>query len=514
MSSTPSSTPTSESVVLMRRMSKRFQSVVALDRIDFEVKPREIIGLVGENGAGKSTLMKIFIGLYQPDEGEFLINGKPMRFCSPNEAMQHGIGMVFQEGCMIFNLSIQDNVFLGHEGNFQKYGLLDKRGMRALCQKILARVKLTLDPDTLIRDLTAADKQMVEIARLLWLLEFYGAENPIMILDEPTTVLQEKEVATLFETLKEIKKTASIILISHRLEEVIANSDRIVVFKDGHYIDQMPSAQADIHRIEELMVGRGMLGNHYIEDKQRQPAAHERLRLENVAKAGAFEALSLTLHEGEILSLVGLIGSGKEELCKCLLGVERFDSGRVVVDGQERSIRSPEDALAAGVGHVPIDRRREGLALDFSIEDNMNMLILERLRSFGLISPAREKENARHWMADIRVKAPSIRTKCGNLSGGNQQKVVIAKWLSSGVKVLVLDHPTRGIDVGAKEEIYKRIRLLADSGLSLIIMCDTLEEDIGLGNRLMIMKDGRVTREVDCPKEKKPTPQDIIEAIV
>ncbi len=508
------STPTSESVVCMRRMSKRFQSVVALDRVDFEVNPREIIGLVGENGAGKSTLMKIFIGLYQPDEGEFLINGKPMRFSSPNEAMQHGIGMVFQEGCMIFNLSIQDNVFLGHEGNFQKFGLLDKRSMRTLCQKILARVKLTLDPDTLIRDLSAADKQMVEIARLLWLLEFYGADNPIMILDEPTTVLQEKEVATLFETLKEIKKSASIILISHRLEEVIANSDRIVVFKDGRYIDQMPSAQADIHRIEELMVGRGMLGNHYIEDKQREPAKHERLRLENVQKACSFEPLSLTLHEGEILSLVGLIGSGKEELCKCLLGVERFDSGRVVVDGQERHIRSPEDALAAGVGHVPIDRRREGLALDFSIEDNMNMLILERLRSFGLISPAREKENAKHWMADIRVKAPSIRTKCGNLSGGNQQKVVIAKWLSSGVKVLVLDHPTRGIDVGAKEEIYKRIRLLADSGLSLIIMCDTLEEDIGLGNRLMIMKDGRVTREVDCPKEKKPTPQDIIEAIV
>ncbi len=335
-----------------------------------------------------------------------------------------------------------------------------------------------------------------------------------MILDEPTTVLQEKEVAILFKTLHEIKSQVSIILISHRLEEVIENSDRIVVFKDGHYITQMPSADADIHKIEELMVGRGMLGNHYIEDKQREPEKRERLVLTDVSLKGSFEPMSMSLREGEIVSLVGLIGSGKEDLIRCLLGIKRFDSGTVTVEGRQVHIHSPSDAIRCGIGHVPIDRRQEGLALDFSVKDNINMLILKRLRSWGLINPVRENDNARHWVKDCLIKTPSIYAKCGNLSGGNQQKVVISKWLSSGVKILVLDHPTRGIDIGAKEEIYKRIRVLADSGMSLIIMCDTLEEDIGLGNRMIIMKDGKVTREVACPREKKPTPQDVIEAIV
>ncbi len=503
-----------ESVVTLRRVSKRFKNVIALNAVDFEIRPREIIGLVGENGAGKSTLMKILVGLHTPDEGEFCINGKPIRFRNPADAMRNGIGMVFQEGCMIPNLSIQDNVFLGHEQCFRKFGLLRRRRMREECGGILARVKQNFDPDTIVRDLSPAGRQMVEIARLLWLLDFYGAANPVMILDEPTTVLQEKEVETLFATLREIKQSASIILISHRLEEVIANSDRIVVFKDGRYVEEMPAASATTHRIEELMVGRGLKGNHYIEDRQREPAGHARLAVENVFRKGVFEPLSFTLREGEILGLVGLIGSGKEELCRCFLGLSRFDGGRILVEGSECAIRHPRDAIAAGIGHVPIDRRHEGLALDYSILDNTNMLILDKLKPWGVISPGLERENADRWMAEMRTKAPGPQVKCGNLSGGNQQKVVLSKWLTSGVKVLVLDHPTRGIDVGAKEEIYKRIRLLAEGGMSLIVMCDTLEEDIGLANRLIIMKDGRVTREVLCPGHAKPTPRDIIEAIV
>ncbi len=506
--------PNTTSVVLLKSISKRFQGVVALNRVDFEINPREIIGLVGENGAGKSTLMKVHIGINQPDEGEFLLNGKPVHFRSPQEAIRSGIGMVFQEGCMIHNLSILDNVFLGHEDSFRRMGLLDKGRMRDECVKILARVKLHLDPDLLISQLSSANKQMVEIARLLWLLKFYGAENPIMILDEPTTVLQEKEVATLFETLHQIKNEASIILISHRLEEVIENTDRIVVFKDGKYVTQMPSAEADIHKIEELMVGRGMMGNHYVEDQQREPAARERLSLKNVSLEGAFEPMSMNLREGEILSLVGLIGSGKEELCQCLLGTKRFSTGTVTVEGKEVKIASPSDALENGIGHIPIDRRRDGLAWEFSVKDNINMLVLDRLKKGPLISPKQEKDNADHWVKDCLIKTSSINAPTGYLSGGNQQKVVIAKWLNSGVNILVMDHPTRGIDVGAKEEIYKRIRMLADAGMSLILMCDTLEEDIGLGNRVIIMKDGKVTREVECPKEAKPTPQDLITAIV
>ncbi len=510
----PSVPTNATSVVLLKKISKRFQGVVALNQVDFEIRPREIIGLVGENGAGKSTLMKVLIGINKPDEGEFILNGVPVSFRSPQEAIRKGIGMVFQEGCMIHNLSIMDNVFLGHEDRFRSFGLLDRKRMRKECEAILDRVKLRLDPNLLIADLTPAERQMVEISRLLWLLRFYGAENPVMILDEPTTVLQEKEVATLFETLHEIKSSASIILISHRLEEVIENSDRIVVFKDGRYVTQMPSSEADIHKIEELMVGRGMMGNHYVEDKQRDPLPRDRLTLKNVYKKGAFEPLSLSLREGEIISLVGLIGSGKEELCKCILGITAFDGGTMAVEGKEVSVHSPVDAIRLGIGHIPIDRRRDGLALEYSVKDNINMLVLDRLKQGGLIRNAKEKENALHWVKDCLIKTPTINAKVGNLSGGNQQKVVISKWLTSGVNILVMDHPTRGIDVGAKEEIYKRIRILADAGMSLILMCDTLEEDIGLGNRIVIMKDGKVTREVDCPKDKKPTPQDVIEAIV
>ena len=508
-------TTNTTSVVMLKRVSKRFQGVVALNQVDFEIRPREIIGLVGENGAGKSTLMKVLIGINQIDEGEFILNGVHVNFRSPQDAIRKGIGMVFQEGCMIHNLSILDNVFLGHEDSFRKLGLLDKGRMRAECVKILERVNLFVDPDRLIGELSAADKQMVEIARLLWLLTFYGAENPIMILDEPTTVLQEREVATLFKTLHEIKSQASIILISHRLEEVIENSDRIVVFKDGRYVTQMPAAEADIHKIEELMVGRGMLGNHYIEDQQRRPGERVRLALNDVSLQGAFEPMSLTLREGEIVSLVGLIGSGKEELIKCLLGVRRFDTGTVEVEGRRVNIASPRQALRHGIGHIPIDRRRDGLALEFSVKDNINMLVLKRLKQAGLfISPGKERANALHWIKDCLIKTPTMNGKVGNLSGGNQQKVVISKWLTSGVNILVMDHPTRGIDVGAKEEIYKRVRILADAGMSLILMCDTLEEDIGLANRIVIMKDGRVTREVDCPGDGKPTPQDVIDAIV
>lgn len=505
---------TSESVVMMRRVSKRFKNVTALDGIDFEVKPNEILGLVGENGAGKSTLMKILIGLYQPDEGEFILNGSPVSFKSPQMAVKSGIAMVFQEGCMIHNLSIMDNVFLCHEDGFRKNGLLDKSRMRKLCVDILARVKLDIDPDTMIRDLSPAERQMVEIGRLLWLLGYYGVKNPIMILDEPTTILRENEVSALFEILREIKSSASIILISHRLEEVIENSDRIVVFKDGKYVAELESKTADIHKIEELMVGRGMVGNHYCENEQREPAKNERLRLDGVMVNGMAAPVSFSLREGEIISLVGLIGSGKEELCKGVLGIIPVNQGKIFVEGREASIGSPGDAIHYGIGHVPIDRRNEGLALDFSVKDNINMLILGKLKTAGFINIVRERLNANSWVKECRIKTPSIYAKTSNLSGGNQQKVVISKWLSSGVKILILDHPTRGIDVGAKEEIYKRIRSLAESGMSLIVMCDTLEEDIGLCNRMLIMKDGKLVRELDCPKENKPTPQDIIGSIV
>jgi len=365
-----------------------------------------------------------------------------------------------------------------------------------------------------VAEVTPAVRQMVEIARLLWLSRLYRQENPVLILDEPTTVLTEEERETLFSILQSIKREASIIFISHRLQEIVENSDRIVILKDGRNVTEMLRASARIENIEQHMVGHAFSSDRYREDEQREPGPTEVLRVDRLARRRAFEPISFSVREGEIVSLVGLVGSGKEEVCRCLSGMGRADAGTVVLGGKRLKPGSPSDAVASGEGHIPIDRRSEGLALGMTVAENVNLLVLNRLKSAGLISPAREKRNALRWIEECRIKTPSAGILCANLSGGNQQKTVIAKWLSSQVKLLVLDHPTRGVDVGAKDDIYKLIRKLAQDGIGMVVMCDTLEEDIGLCNRMLVMKDGRLVGEVPCPPRKKPGPRDIIGLIV
>jgi ribose transport system ATP-binding protein len=503
-----------EAVITLRGINKSYPGVVALDGVDFSIQEKEIVGLVGENGAGKSTLMKILIGLVQPDRGSITLRGRPVTLTDPTDATHNGIGMVFQDGTLVPNLTIRENLFLCHEFAFQKLGFLRARQMRDTARQLLARVKVEVDAETPIAEVTPAVRQMVEIARLLWLSKLYGQKNPILILDEPTTVLTEGERATLFSILQSIKREASIILISHRLQEIVENSDRIVILKDGRNVTEMPKASARIEEIEQQMVGHTFSADRYRENEQRDPGAPEVLLVEKLARKRAFEPISFSVREGEIVSLVGLVGSGKEEVCRCLNGLEKADAGTVVLGGKRLSPGSPSDAVASGEGHIPIDRRSEGLALTMTVAENVNLLVLNRLKSAGLISPAQEKNNALRWIEECRIKTPSAGTLCANLSGGNQQKTVIAKWLSSRVKLLILDHPTRGVDVGAKDDIYKLIRRLAQDGIGMVIMCDTLEEDIGLCNRMLVMKDGRLVGEVPCPPRKKPSPQDIIGLIV
>jgi ribose transport system ATP-binding protein len=501
-------------VFTLSGISKSYPGVVALDGVDFSVREKEVVGLVGENGAGKSTLMKILIGLVQPDKGSMILRGRPVAFKDPADAVRYGVGMVFQDGTLVPNLTIRENLFLCHENGFQKLGFLSSRRMRKSAQELLRQVKVQEDVDTPVADVTPAVRQMVEIARLLWLSRLYRLENPILILDEPTTVLTEGERETLFEILKEIKREASFVLISHRLQEIVENSDRIVIFKDGKNVTEMAAAGARIDEIEQHMVGHAFSADRYREDEQREPGQKEILRVERLARKGTFQPLSFAVREGEIVSLVGLVGSGKEEVCRCLNGLSRPDEGAVFLGGKKLAPGSPSDAVASGEGHIPIDRRSEGLALGMSVAENVNLLVLNRLKAGGLISPAREKKNARQWIEECRIKTPSPATLCANLSGGNQQKTVIAKWLSSRVKLLVLDHPTRGVDVGAKDDIYKLIRRLAQEGIAMIIMCDTLEEDIGLANRMLVMKDGELVSELPCPPRRKPGPRDVIGLIV
>jgi ribose transport system ATP-binding protein len=502
-------------MLVLRQITKVYPGVVALDNVDFTVYGNEVVGLVGENGAGKSTLMKIMIGLVQPDAGTITsATGESIVLNDPATAIRYGIGMVFQESSLVPNLSILENLFLCHELSFQKFGFLSKRSMRDVAVSVLEQVKIRVDVDTPINEVSPAVSQMVEIARLLWLSKLYNQKNPILILDEPTTVLADSERETLFAILQDLKQHASVVLISHRLQEIVEHSDRIVILKDGKNVTEMAASGVRLSEVEQLMVGHAISADRYLENDQMASGEEVILEVQNLSKKGVFEPIDFTVRKGEIVSLVGLVGSGKEEVCKCLNGLEKADTGSIFLEGKKLSSGSPSNAVGAGVGHIPIDRRNEGLAAAMTVTENINLLVLKRLKVTGFISPLLERKNAKHWIEECLIKTPSITTMCANLSGGNQQKTVIAKWLSSSVRLLVLDHPTRGVDVGAKEEIYKLIRKLAQDGIGMVIMCDTLEEDIGLSNRMLIMKDGRLVREVDCPPNKKPTPGDIIDFIV
>ncbi len=501
-------------VLAMSGIRKEYPGVVALDGVSLDVLPNEVLGLVGENGAGKSTLMKIMIGLVQPDAGSITLRGSAVTLADPLHAAERGIGMVFQEGCLIPNLTILENLFLSHELQFRRRGLLSRRQMRDEARGVLGQLKLEVDVEMRVEDASPATRQMVEIARLLWLSTLYRQENPVLILDEPTTVLNDDERATLFATLQQLKRQASVIFISHRLQEIVENADRIAILKDGRNVSEMTAAEAQPARIEELMVGHTFAADRYREHEQNTPDPEVVLEVKDLARHKAFEPLSFTVHTGEIVSLVGLVGSGKEAVCRCINGLERPDRGAVLLRGERIPPGSPSETVRRGIGHVPVDRRSDGLALAMTLAENINLLVLERLRVGGFIAPRLENRNARQWIDSCRIKTPSARVLCSTLSGGNQQKTVIAKWLSSRVRVLVLDHPTRGVDVGAKDEIYRILRGLAREGVSMLIMSDTLEEDIGLSNRMLIMKDGRLVKEVDCAPDRKPTPREIIQHIV
>ena len=501
-------------VLELQRITKRYPGVLALDAVDFTVHENEIVGLVGENGAGKSTLMKILIGLVQPDEGKYLLRGRRVAIKDPASAAELGVGMVFQEGSLIPNLSILENLFLCHEMGFRRFGFLSKRAMREAARATLESVKVTADVGTPIAETTPAIRQMVEIARLLWLSRLYSQRNPVLILDEPTTVLAEQERDTLFAILSELKREASIILISHRLQEIVENSDRIIIMKDGKRLKELDAQHANIPDIEQMMVGHAFAADRFREDEQATPGEEVVLTLENLTKRGMFEPFSCSIRSGEIVSLVGLVGSGKEAVCRCVNGLEKPDGGLIRLAGKKLTPGSPSQTVRAGVGHIPIDRRNEGLAVGMTVAENVNLLVLDQLKVAGFIHPGRETKNAHRWIQECRIKTPSASVMCVNLSGGNQQKTVIAKWLSSQIRFLVLDHPTRGVDVGAKVEIYRLIRQLARDGVGMIVMCDTLEEDIGLCNRMLVMKDGRLVGEVDCPPDQKPSPSDIIGLIV
>ena len=474
-------------VLEMQGVSKRFAGVRALQKVSLSVGRGEVVALIGENGAGKSTLMKILGGVHQPDEGRILIQGQPVIIQSVTDAAKAGVGFIHQELNVLDNIDVAGNVFLGREPT--KGGplrLLDRAKMEADTQPYLTRLGLNVSPDTPLSELSIAQQQMVEIAKALSL------KAQILIMDEPTSSLTLAETDKLMQVVHDLRaEGVSVIYISHRLGEVRQLADRVVGLRDGQNAGGLAKDDISHDAMVRLMVGRDLdkfLAPHEVAARPTRCAVHG-LRTRRYPA----QEVSFDIGAGEILGMAGLVGAGRSEVAQAMFGVDASLAGTVTLDGQTLAIRSPQDAIRHGIYLAPEDRRKSGLIVDMSIRDNITLPALERYAVAGLISREKETAAAQAASKSLSVKAPSVDFLAKNLSGGNQQKVVLAKWLSLGPKVLIFDEPTRGIDVGAKAEIYDLMRRLAGEGVAILMISSDMEEVLGLSDRVAVMHEGRIT---------------------
>ncbi|MBL9074503.1 sugar ABC transporter ATP-binding protein [Tabrizicola sp.] len=498
----------------LKAVDKKFPGVHALKAVDFQVKRGEIVGLVGENGAGKSTLMKVIYGAYQPDGGTITIDGKTVRFQNPRQAMEKGIGMVFQEQSLISNLTVMENIFLGYEAQFVRLGVINWKAMAEAARKQLAKVKLDIDPATVTASLSFAQRQLVELAKVLTLEERVDGDL-VILLDEPTSVLAEDEVKMLFRIVRDLTARASFIFVSHRMDEVMELSDRIYVMKDGAVVDVVNRGGATVEQIQHKMVGRNVDREYYREQRQKPyDDSRQLVKLEDVGLPGRISDISLTLHPGEVLCLVGTEGSGREAILRTIYGMRTPVTGHVTMKGARIERFTPQAAVAKGVGYVPRERKVEGIVAGMNVYENMTLSQMGHFSNAGVLRVGEERKLARDWIGKLSIKAHSEYADCGNLSGGNQQKVVLAKWRSGGSDIMLLDHPTRGLDIGAKEDVYEMIRDMCDDGVGVILVADTLEEAIGLSHTIIVLKDGRIQKRFDCEPGKKPSLYDLLHAMI
>ena len=500
-------------VLEIRSANKSFPGVKALDDVSITVGQSEVVGLIGENGAGKSTLLKVLAGVYPPDSGEILFDGKPVHLRRPRDAFDRGMAMVFQEQSILPTLTIAENMFLGREGEFISAGLLNKGRMNEAAKVELDKVHLDLPPFRLCAELTFAERQMVEIAKALSLESRTGG-HILILLDEPTSVLEQREIDLLFSIIRRLKDRAAFVFISHRLDEVLAISDRVYVMRDGKVVAETPAASASEKDLHQHMVGRSLHHEYYREARQTAPRSTALMEAVSLGVQNEFRDVSFTLHAGEILGIAGVIGSGREALARCLAGLQPPTSGSLHVEGRPVALRNSSQAVSNGIGYVPRERKVEGIIGGSSVAENMTLAALKEFAPGGIIRHAKERAIAADWVKRLSIKTPGTATRANSLSGGNQQKVVLSKWRIARSKVLILDHPTRGIDVGAKEDVYELIRDMTDEGLALILLADTLEEVIGLSHRILVMKDGAVTASFDALPTKKPAQLDLIPHMV
>ncbi|GBQ31104.1 sugar ABC transporter ATP-binding protein [Gluconacetobacter azotocaptans] len=498
----------------LKNVEKRYPGVHVLKGVDFHINDGEIVGLVGENGAGKSTLMKIIYGAVQPDAGTVLIDGKPVHFRHPRDAMRAGIGMVYQEQSLIPNLTVMENIFLGFEAPFVRMGAINWRKMAKAARHQLGKVKLDIDPATITSRLTFAQRQLVELAKVLALEERVEGKL-VILLDEPTSVLSRKEIDLLFDVVRELRRRASFIFVSHRLDEILTLSDRVYVLKDGVIVDVVNGKEARVESIQKKMVGRDINEEYYREDRQLDYRDDKiLLELDRVVCKGRPHEISFKLHAGEVLALVGVEGAGREKILRSIFGMTRPEKGSIRVEGEPMRAFSVSNSVAHGVGYIPRERKIEGIAGGMNVYENMTLSQLKDYSTGGVLKLGAEHELARDWIRKLSIKVPSENADCGNLSGGNQQKVVLAKWRSSGSRIIMLDHPTRGLDIGAKEDVYDMVREMSEKGVGVILIADTLEEAIGLSHTIAVVKDGEIKQWFNCQPGSKPSPYDLIRYMV
>lgn len=489
----------SETFLQMSHITKRFPGVLALSNVDFSLRRGEVHALLGENGAGKSTLMKILSGVYQPDEGNIVFEDQPVSFSSPLSAQQAGITIIHQEFNLFPELTVEENIFIGREFCKNNRWRLDEKQQRQAATEILQKLNLNISPDTLVADLTVAQQQMVEIAKAI------SVNAKILIMDEPTAALTETEIESLFQVTRLLKSQGTgIVYISHRLEELALIADRATVMRDGQYIDTVDYDAVNISDLIAMMVGRD-LGNIY---PRREAQAHLTpvLEVSGLTRKGVLNNIDFTLYRGEILGFAGLMGAGRTELARAIFGADPIDAGTIKLNGNVTVIKDIPDAIKQGISYLTEDRKKEGLALGLSVERNIMLgNYPEYSDRYGNVDSKRCQTTSQEQVSALRIKTPHLEQAALNLSGGNQQKIIIARWVCKDTDILIFDEPTRGIDVGAKLEIYELMNRLVAKGKSIIMISSELPEVLGMCDRILVMRNGRITGELtsdDATQEK------------
>lgn len=477
-------------LVTIRDLDKSFPGVKALRKARFELLPGEVHALMGENGAGKSTLMKVLAGIYQKDAGEILIDGKAVDIASPRAAQDLGISIIHQELNLMNELTAAQNIFIGREPKRAMGFLLDEGALNRAAAEIFSRMNLALDPRAEVGDLTVAMQQMVEIAKAL------SFRSRVLIMDEPTAALNKAEIAELFGIIRQLKSEGvGIVYISHKMDELKEISDRVTVMRDGEYVGTVPTESTSVDTIISMMVGRSLT-----ETKTDVPdlSSHDVvLEVRNLRRSNAIQDVSFKLLKGEILGFAGLMGAGRTEVARAIFGADPLDGGDIIVRGRPVTIRSPKDAVRLGIGYLSEDRKRFGLATGMDVAANIVMPCLSKFLSLNMILKTRAiRDTARSYIKQLRIKTPSDAQEVRFLSGGNQQKIVIAKWLARDCEILFFDEPTRGIDVGAKNEIYKLLNALASQGRAIVMISSELPEILRMSHRIAVMCEGRLTGEL------------------